>query len=262
VRAVRQSFLCGEDRHSGNNFDHRKQWIEDELLRLSEIFAIDPSAYAIMSSHYHVILHVDRARTATWDATEIIKLWHRLFKGSSQSQAYIKSENLQGAERQLLDSQKSTWEKRLCDISWFMRVINEKIARLANAEDGCKGRFWEGRFKSQALLDEKALLSCMAYVDLNPIRAGIVSTPEASDHTSIKQRIEALQTRGESKSVVSHQLSGLEPFVGNPRQLMPKGLAYRLEDYLELVDWTGRQIREDKRGRIEDDKPCPYGRLA
>jgi hypothetical protein len=129
----------------------------------------------------------------------------------------------------MLDSQVSTWEKRLSDVSWFMRVINEKIARLANAEDGCKGRFWEGRFKSQALLDEKALLSSMAYVDLNPIRAGIASTPEESDHISIKQRIEALQSRGESKSVAAHQSSGLEPFASNPRQLMPADLVYRLK---------------------------------
>ena len=60
VRAVRRSFLCGKDRFTGKNFDHRKQWLEDELLRLSEIFAIDLSAYSIMSNHYHVILHVDK----------------------------------------------------------------------------------------------------------------------------------------------------------------------------------------------------------
>ena len=84
VRAVRRSFLCGKDRFTGKNFDHRKQWLEDELLRLSEIFAIDLSAYSIMSNHYHLILHVDNARTNQWDAIEVVKRWHRLFKGSKQ----------------------------------------------------------------------------------------------------------------------------------------------------------------------------------
>jgi len=59
-----------------------------------------------------------------------------------------------------------------------MRILNETIARKANKEDGCIGGFWEGRFKSQTLLDEPALAACLAYIDLNPIRAGIVKTPE------------------------------------------------------------------------------------
>ena len=124
-----------------------------------------------------------------------------------------------------------------------MRNLNEYIARKANTEDNCKGRFWEGRFKSQALLDEAALAACMAYVDLNPVRANIANTPETSAHTSVKKRV--------GKAKKAKQPKSLLPFVGNPRKSMPKGLPFELKDYLELIELTGRCFREDKAGYIE-----------
>jgi hypothetical protein len=130
-----------------------------------------------------------------------------------------------------------------------MRIVNESIARQANKEDNCSGRFWEGRFKSQALLDEHALLSCMAYVDLNPIRAGMATTPEQSAHTSIRKRIYG-----------TNDQRGLEPFVGIKQDSI--GIPYRLKDYIELVDWTGRIIRKDKAGAITQTLPPILERLA
>lgn len=128
------------------------------------------------------------------------------------------------------------WRERLGSISWFMKCVNEPLARLANKEDGCKGRFWEGRFQSQALLEEAALVKCMVYTDLNPVRAGIEASPEASEHTSVKARIEQRD-------------AALAPMAGQ-RQAgfsVPIGLA----DYLQLVDSTGRALRDGKRGRID-----------
>ncbi|VAW69332.1 Mobile element protein [hydrothermal vent metagenome] len=129
------------------------------------------------------------------------------------------------------------------DISWFMHFVNEGIARQANAKDNCTGRFWEGRFSSQALLDEAAFAACMVYVDLNPVRSRMSGTPETSDHTSIKKRIQHVLNI-EPSDYQKLQPEGLYPFVGNPRTDMPDGLPFELSEYIELVDLTGKQLRE------------------
>ena len=172
----------------------------------------------------------------------MLEKWHQLFKGNNLTQQFVKGELVQTQQVAQLKHLIATYRSRLCDISWFMRCLNEPIARLANQEDNCTGRFWEGRFKSQALLDNTALLACMAYVDLNPIRANLASTPEVSENTSIKLRIEAALSKEQPKALL--------PFKGNEFENQPQGIDFSLQDYLELVDDTGRIIRHDKNGRI------------
>jgi hypothetical protein len=145
------------------------------------------------------------------------------------------------------------YRQRLVDISWFMRSLSEPISRMANKEDKCTGRFWEGRFKSQALLDEAAVLACMAYVDLNPIRAKMVTTPETSDYASIQRRIHS--------AIKGEQPKELLPFVGNERKDIPNGLMFSVKDYIVLVEETGRIIREDKRGAISSSSQAILNRL-
>jgi len=259
-RCVRLAFLCGTDSHTGNNYEHRRQLIEDKLVDLADIFALDICAYAIMSNHYHVVLHIDKEQADIWTMNEVIARWHRLFSGNLLSQRFTRGEKLAKTESKLLEQSVTIWRERLMNISWFMRVLNETIARDANAEDNCTGRFWEGRFKTQALLDEAALAACMAYVDLNPIRAKMAQTPESADHTSIKQRAKKAQQVTQPNHP-NQQASDLMPFVGYPREDMPKGLPFRLTDYLELVDWSGKILRENKKGAIADQTPPVLERL-
>ena len=253
-RCVRRAFLCGRDEHTGNDYEHRRGWIENRLLELGSVFALDVCAYAVMSNHYHVVLHVNVALARTWTDTEVIQRWHSLYKGNLLSHKYLAGENLYDEQLEALNECVASWRERLSSLSWFMRTLNEGIAREANAEDGCTGRFWEGRFKSQALLDEKALAACMAYVDLNPIRARMADSPETSEFTSAKRRIQAV--RHESNSTTPSQPNPMFPFVGYPHDSLPVGLPFRLQDYLELLDWTGRQLRKGKNAE-RLIAPCP-----
>ncbi|VAW70020.1 Mobile element protein, partial [hydrothermal vent metagenome] len=232
------------------NYEHRRQWLEDRLHEASAAFAIDVCTYSIMSNHYHVVLHMNIEQAQGWSMDEVIKRWHQLYGGFALSQRYLRGATLGKAELATLNERAEIWRERLMNVSWLMRTVNERIARQANAEDNCTGRFWEGRFKSQALLDEAALAACMVYVDLNPVRAGMAATPESSDHTSIQKRIQSiLNTEQPDHKTLQPQC--LYPFVGNPRENMPDGLPFKLEEYIELVDLTGRQIREGKKGRID-----------
>ena len=141
ARCVRRAFLCGQDTVTGRNFDHRKRWVVDRLAILTAHFAIDICAYAVMSNHIHLVLHIDTKRAASWTDDEVITRVAALFPSAASE---IKSKMPKARDERI-----ATWRERLSSISWFMRCISETIARMANKEDQCKGRFWEGRFRSQ-----------------------------------------------------------------------------------------------------------------
>ncbi|WP_448548590.1 transposase [Thalassotalea fusca] len=242
-RVVRQAFLCGIDESNGKNYEHRRDWVARRIHQLASVFAIDICAYAVMHNHLHLVLYVDVEQIQKWSEIEVLRRWHELFKGTHLTKLFTNQATLSSSEVSTVKSCIEVYRQRLMDISWFMRALNEYIARKANAEDECTGRFWEGRFKSQALLDEAALLTCMVYVDLNPVRAKIATTPEQSDFTSIQLRIKAA-LKGEQPAVLAE-------FRGNERNDNSKGIHFELIDYFSLVDTTGRIMREDKPGVID-----------
>ncbi|MCS5711800.1 transposase [Candidatus Berkiella aquae] len=246
MRCVRRSYLCGHDNETGHDYSHRKPWIVSRIKHLASIFAIKVCAYAVMSNHYHLVLFVNDSESQAWKPEEVIARWAQLFPKDAKS---IKMLSKNEIEHKI-----ALWRLRLMDISWFMRCLNESIARHSNKEDDKKGRFWEGRFKSQALLDEGAILSAMVYVDLNPIRAGMAFTPETSDFTSIQDRLSCLAKQLKDEASPK-KLNSLK----QPKHLMPfltmgnQCIDFALSDYLQLVDSTGRIFREGKRGAIPQD---------
>ncbi len=255
-RCVRRAYLCGEDQLSGKSFAHRRQWILARLKLLTETFAIDLCAYAVMSNHYHLVVRLAPERVKSWTAREVLERWTRLFSGPELVQRYLMHQPLAETERTTLDALIGKWASRLSDLSWFMRCLNEPIARQANLEDGCTGHFWEGRFKSQALLDETALLTAMVYVDLNPIRAGIAETPVESDFTSIQQRLFSVAKR-QGLTKIGHRAEkpALLSLLGAQHRDSPDDIPFNLQDYFDLLDTTGRVVRSDKRGAIADSQP-------
>lgn len=252
-RCVRRAYLCGFDKLTGQSYEHRKQWVEDRILFLAEYFCIDVCAYAVMSNHHHLVLHINADENKKLTQMEVCQRWHKLYKGTQLTKKYLHGDDLNNIEWQAVQEKLKVWRLELQNISRFMWALNESIARKANTEDKCSGRFWESRFKSQALLDEKALLACMAYVDLNPVRANIATTPETSDHTSIKRRVISLKEKKEHTQ--------LAHFIGNQPKSITQGLPFQLNEYIELIDITGRIIREDKPGYISQKLPPILTRL-
>lgn len=281
-RCVRQAWLCGIDPVTGRDYSHRKGWIEQRIRQLAEVFAIDIAAYAVMDNHYHIVLRVDRDKAESWNQQEVLTRWAKLFslpKYILDVQKRLKhGEDVPDALCQTVDEAIETYRKRLYDISWFMRILNESIARMANKEDRVKGRFWQGRYKSQAILDEAALVAVMAYVDMNPLRAGIVEHVEQSQHTSLKARLEGRaghqpaqdlphrlpphqqsQKPAECNLLKDTAQASLLPFADQHRD---SPIPIRFTDYLELVDYLSRAIHPHKRGHTLETEAHIFDRLG
>ena len=263
-RCVRRAFLCGQD--GTKHYEHRRDFIEQRMRILSSVFAIDICSYAIMHNHYHLVVKINSSKD--WSDETVIRHWLTLHKGPLLVQRHAAGEALLNAELKTVQEITQVWRERLQDLSWFMKCLNEPIARQANREDRCSGHFWESRFVSQALLTEDALLSCMAYVDLNPIRAQLSETPEDSEHTSIKERINPIFNLAEAikgqalPNPFQIPLQPLASFDGNTSHNLQKGIPFGFKDYLELVDWTGRAVRDYKRGSIPSHLPPILNRLG
>ncbi|MEL7538261.1 MAG: hypothetical protein AAFM91_14535 [Pseudomonadota bacterium] len=267
-RCVRRAFLCGIDRESGKSYEHRRDWIENRIRVLSSLFSVELCAYAVMSNHYHLVVRLVPEEVELWTDEEVLDRWTCVFQGPLLVQRYRDGDALTEAEHQTLRDTAAVYRNRLASLSWFMKCLNEPIARQANAEDGCTGHFWEARFQSQPLVSDQALLSAMAYVDLSPVRAAIAKTPEESDHTSIKARLERDSTSSQLATAITALLESgelrrlctpirpLAPFAeDDPDTLSATAVSQTLPihwcDYLQLVEMTGRVSVSGKRGRID-----------
>ena len=275
-RCVRRAFLCGKDPLSGTDYEHRRRWIRERLEFLASVFAVDCLTFTVMHNHLHLVLRSRPDVLATWSDEDIARRWLRLFpkrrnKDGSPAVPSDTEINMILNDPNVLAERR----KRLSDVSWWMKCTSENIARRSNREDHVTGHFWEGRYKVQILLDEPSVLACAAYVDLNPIRAALAKTPEASEFTGAKERIDDLSGRSPAAKTARkthawergrsrrksgwlspveidehHDPVGADVDPGGRRASQKGFLSISLTQYLDLLDWTGRQIRKCKSGAI------------
>ena len=275
-RSVRLAFLCGDGK------DHRKSWVVDRLKLLAGCFAVEVGGYAAMSNHLHVVVRIDPQAPLAWPAHEVAEKWLTIFPSEYLSDGTPVAPSRKTIAARAADHGWITERrKRLGDLGWFMKALKEPIARRANREDGCTGAFWEGRFRSTALLDEAAVLACLVYVDLNPIRAKAAATPEASEYTSVQDRIHARQyhaarvgaTKAGAPEGTRRLFSRLDPRA-QPRHAEDGLWLWELgkirggrqfltvDEYLAIVDATGRAVRAGKRGAIDASVAAVLTRLG
>ena len=187
TRCVRRAWLCGRDPLTGRDYSHRKQWIEERILKLAKFFAVRVHAYGIMSNHYHIQLEYCPREVRCLTSEEVVRRWLSAYPPSREA-------HLEARVAALLEDpdRVELLRQRLGDLSWYMRCLNWNIARRANLEDGCTGKFWESRFYSSRPLESpEALEACMTYVDLNPRRAGAVREVAGEGAcTSLRRRVE------------------------------------------------------------------------
>jgi hypothetical protein len=258
TRCVRRAFLLGEGAND------RKIWIDRRIEELSQIFSIAVGGFSIMDNHIHLLLRLDPEVAAGWSDEEVVRRWGRLFPPRDKKRQPLPVSQVWVEDRLKHPEWVATARARLQSLSWFMKCLKEPLARLANRQDKTRGFFFEGRFKSVAILDEESLLAVCAYIDLNPVAAGIAEVPETSKHTSIKERVDHVDTQGRTEdlkaarkgSVAGSQASaGLEESIwlcpiedrrriDSSREGMIEG--FSLGNYLVLVDYTGRLFRQRK----------------
>ena len=244
---------------------------------LAGCFAVEVAGYAVMSNHLHVVLRMrpdGEGSPARWTDAEVAARWLTVYPRRFAADGTGLEPTPAEVASAAAGDRVGIWRQRLANLGWFMKALKEPIARRANREDDCRGTFWEGRFHSVPLLDQAALIAAMADVDLNPVRAKMADRPEVSRHTSVRVRAQVRNRHRAAKRIRARvspaQVAARLAAAGlqNPPTHAEDGIwvtpmarcivgpveandRLSADDYLTLVDATGRMIRPGKRGRID-----------
>ena len=150
-RTVRKQFMFTES---------LREWIYKRINFLASCFYVEIHAVAVLSNHYHLVFSID---PPTPDALDVQKRFERLQSLNKKPRSWMFKDEL--------------WHERFGDLSEFMKCLNQSIANEINRRGDSEGKVWDRRFKSTLIEDGPGLLACLAYVELNPVRAGLCKKP-------------------------------------------------------------------------------------
>lgn len=274
-KTVRGAFLLRE------GDEDRKQWLEDRIEELSQLFAIAVGGFSVLDNHLHLAVRLEPERVDQWSDEEVVRRWATLFPPRGKNRKPLEVTQ-QWIEQKLADQDQkyvTNARKRLANLGWFMKCLKEPLARLVNRAEGTTGAFWQGRYKSIAILDEQALLATCAYIDLNPFAAGLSELPEESPYTSIRTRLNHCRSKGRLNDLKAARIGtvagvrhtvDLESDVwlcpiedrrrhGAEQAGLVEG--FSLGSYVQLIDWTSRLVRSGK-ARVSADVTSLLDRLG
>ena len=266
TRCVRRAWLAGVDARTGRDFSHRKNWLRFRLDVLASMFAVEVLEVSILDNHLHLVLRNRPDIVALWSDEEVVRRWLRLHRQLLQLLAPASDETV----REFMEDKKRLLAIRLrmSSISWFMAYLKEPVSRAANEEDDVTGTFWASRFWCELLPDERSTLACCIYVNLNPIRAGIVENLEDAMFTSIYERIRD-RLSGDPNRPNSGWLAPVhvdgDGYAGAAARRRASDLGYldvTFEQYLELMDGIIRREAAERAGGVLQEYPPILERLG
>jgi putative transposase len=214
--------------------DMEKDFLLQLIRRLSRVYFAEVLGFCLMGNHFHLLV--------------------RMHPGEDQSDEEIKRRFAlcYGKEREILDGQIPYLREKWSSLSEYVKEIKQGFSRHYNRRHDRRGFFWSDRFKSVIVDNGETLINCLAYIDLNPVRAGIVDKPESYRWCSLGYHVQ----RNNQEEFLSLDFGLREFGMLNERK--------RLSHYRHFVYGKGgikdRDRRSEVRGRKEENrKECDMG---
>jgi len=180
-RTVGQEFFLG---------DVEKEKLFNIIKYYSGYYFVKPIGLTVMSNHFHLLI---KSEPESYYSDDQVKQRIAEYRDKKKKKEKAKEEDWEEEEEEgdgeISDNELQQIKKQMADISEYVRAIKQTFSRWYNKMNNRSGYLWGDRFKSVLIEKGEGLLNCLAYIDLNPVRAGIVKRPEDYRWSGIGYRI-------------------------------------------------------------------------